>query len=145
MLYILYDSVSIYQQFHSWFLMTGNGGRMVISWKNPCQCLFAWDMLLEPFGTLQTALYNHQNIKHQTPNKFAHKNSACFRWRARKAREKAEGLSGPQKRPLPTDPFLAKIVETSRGPQRADTSSLKNSLSLVRMLRKGRSWEHSMR
>eukprot|EP00435_Cladocopium_sp_Y103_P019474 s3_g4.t1 len=35
------------------------------------------------------------------------------RWRARKAREKAEGLNGPQKKPLPADPFLAKIVETS--------------------------------
>eukprot|EP00913_Durusdinium_trenchii_P020903 g19641.t1 len=35
------------------------------------------------------------------------------RWRARKAREKAEGLSGPQQRAPPADSFLAKIVETS--------------------------------
>jgi len=35
------------------------------------------------------------------------------RWRERKAREKAEGIRGPQTRPPPADPFLAKIAATS--------------------------------
>jgi len=35
------------------------------------------------------------------------------RWRERKAREKAQGVQGPQTRPAPADPFLAKIAATS--------------------------------
>ncbi|CAE7598211.1 for, partial [Symbiodinium necroappetens] len=35
------------------------------------------------------------------------------RWRERKAREKAQGVRGPQTRPAPADPFLAKIAATS--------------------------------
>ncbi|CAE7168346.1 for [Symbiodinium pilosum] len=35
------------------------------------------------------------------------------RWRERKLREKAQGIRGPQARPPPADPFLAKIAATS--------------------------------